>query len=864
MRTIRAFCLRVANLFTRRRHDREFADELSAHLQLHIDDNLRAGMTPGDARRAAVIALGGIAQTTERYRDRRGLPILDALRQDVVYAIRVLRKNPGFTVTIVLTLALGIGANTAIFSVVNAVLLRPLPYPASDRLVSVSQLHLRSESPEWATWPDYADWRDHATRLQSLGSAWPVAINLTGVDEPERLPGAAVTATLFSVLQVAPVIGRAFSETTDEDPRNVILSQALWKRRFASDSRVIGRALELNGRRHTVVGVMPEGFSFPPGVELWIPFVPEPGMTRGYHLLTVVGRLGPDATIEQARTELRALAAQAAEENPHTNKDWGVQVTSLLDGQVTSARPALLILAASVGCVLLIGCINVAALLMARAAARRDEINLRAALGASRSRIARQLLTESVVLALCGGALGLAAGRLAIDPLLALSVLPRATEVSLDGRVLLFALGVSIATGITFGLAPLIALLRQPEILTPTARVTLPLRRFRPALVAIEVGLTVVLLAGAGLLARSFVRLQQVETGFNGDRILTMRFFLPRASYPADRAASHYQEMMRRLGALPEVDGVAAISHFPFAGLSANMVFDVPGRPPAAPGEQLTAEFRAASPGYFRTMGIAVLNGRDFTEFDSPESQLVAIVNRAAAERYFPGQDPLDQSVRLLGPRPRRIVGVVQNIRHRELASSPEPEIYVPHAQYPLGAMFVGIRARSGDPSRIVAAARASIRSLDRDLPIASIKTFRELLDGSLSRRRFTLTLLALFAVTALGLSAVGIYGVLSYTVAQQTREIGIRMALGAARRNVLRLALRQGMVPAIAGLTAGVVAAFAATRALTDMLFEIRPHDAVTMASVAGLLLTVSLVATLIPARRAARVDPLSALRHE
>jgi predicted permease len=498
MRSIRAFCVRVANSFARRRHDREFADELNSHLQLHIDDNVRAGMTPAEARRAAMIALGGVAQTTESYRDRRGLPTLDTLRQDVVYAIRVLRKNRGFTATVVVTLALGIGANTAIFSVVNAVLLRPLPYPASHRLVSVSQFHLRSGTPEWATWPDYVDWRDRATRLQGLGSAWPIAINLTGVDEPERLQGAAVTPTLFSVLQVAPVIGRAFSEKTDADPRIVILGQALWRRRFASDPRVVGRALELNGRRHTVVGVMPEGFSFPPGVELWIPFVPEPGMTRGYHLLTVVGRLGADATIEQARTELQTLAAQAAASNPDTNKDWGVQVTSLLEGQVGSTRPGLLLLAATVGCVLLIGCINVAALLMARAAARRDEIHLRAALGASRSRIARQLLTESLVLALCGGALGLAAGRWAIDPLLALTVLPRAPEVSVDGWVLLFALGVSIATGIAFGLAPVIALVRQPDILMPTPRVTLPLRRFRPALVAVEVGLTVVLLAGAG------------------------------------------------------------------------------------------------------------------------------------------------------------------------------------------------------------------------------------------------------------------------------------------------------------------------------------------------------------------------------
>jgi putative ABC transport system permease protein len=514
--------------------------------------------------------------------------------------------------------------------------------------------------------------------------------------------------------------------------------------------------------------------------------------------------------------------------------------------------------------VLLIGCANVAALLLARAAVRRYEIGLRAALGATRGRIARQLLTESTVLALCGGALGLALGAWAIDPLLALTALPRAPEVSLDGRVLLFTLGLSLLTGVGFGLAPALALSRQQGTLRSTPLGSTRMRTLRPVLVAVEVALTVVLLSCAGLLVRSFVRLQQVEMGFNADRVLTMRFFLPRASYPAERAALHYQEMMRRLSALPDVDSVAAVSHFPFAGLGANMVFDIPGRPPGAPGDHLTAEFRSASPGYFRTMGIAMVNGRDFADFDRADAQLVAIVNRATADRYFPGQDPLTQSVRLLGPTPRRIVGVVQNIRHRELAKGPEPEIYIPHAQYPIGGMFVALRARSADPARLAPAARASIRSMDSELPIASVRTFRELVDATLSRRRFILTLLALFATTALVLSAVGIYGVLAFTMSQQTKEIGIRMALGAASRDVVRHAVSQGMAPVVCGLAAGIVAALGAARALAEMLYEIPPHDAPTLVGVAVLLLGVSLVATLIPARRAAHVDPLLALRHE
>jgi putative ABC transport system permease protein len=866
MRRLRSFLFRLADLFGRAGRDRDLAAELDSHLQLHIDDNLRAGMTPSEARRNARMTLGGLEQTKERYRDRRGFPAVGTLGQDVRYGARILRRNPGFTVAAVTTMALGIGANSAMFTVINVVLLRPLPYPDSDRLVSAVQFHAKS-GPEWTTWPDYMDWRDQPTGLQRLGGAWQVTYNLTGIDEPERLSGAAVTASLFPVLGVAPSLGRVFSERPDEDPLSVVLAHSVWRRRFAADDNVIGRTIDLNGRPHTVIGVMPDGFAFPPQTELWVPFDPSaPGLDRGYHLLNVVGRLKAGATIDQVRGELGAVAARSAREFPATNRDWGVQVSSLLDGAVGSTRPALLILAAAVGCVLLIACANVAALLMSRAAVRSYELTLRAALGASRGRIARQLLTESLMLAICGGAAGLALAAAAVNPLLALTTLPRSAEVSLDPTVLLFTLLVSVITGVGFGLAPALMLSRSAQSPTPGIRVSVPTGSLRPALVALEVALSVVLLVGAGLLIRSFHRLQQVEPGFSADRMITMRFFLPRAAYPVDRAIRHYQQMIERVSGLPDVDAAAVVSHFPFSGLSAGAAFRIPGRPPAAAGDgvNLNAEFRSASPGYFRAMGIPLLMGRDFSEADAADAPLVAIVNRAMADRFFPGQNPLDQSVQILGPKPRRIVGIVQNVRHRGLDSALDPEIYVPHPQQPLGGMFLAVRARSGDPARLVGAVRAEVRALDRNLPISSIRTSGDLLGDTLSRRRFILVLLTIFAASALALSIIGVYGVLSFAVAQRTREIGIRMALGAASRDVLRLTLGQGMRPVLGGLLIGIVAALAATRVLTGMLYEIGPTDPPTLAGVVVLLLGAALAATLIPARRAARVDPMVTLRHE
>jgi putative ABC transport system permease protein len=867
MRQLRAILLRLTGLFDKSRGDREFSEELESHLQLQIDDNLRAGMMPDEARRQALIALGGIDSATEQYRDIRGLPVVETILQDVRYALRMMRRNPGFTIVVVLTMALGIGANSAIFTIINGVLLRRLPFPDTDRLISSAPRHdtfgLRP-----ATWPDYVDWRDQSTRLEGLAGAWSQAFNVTRVDEPERLAGNAVTTNYFSILGARPQIGRVFTADDDRNADVVVLSHQLWQRRFGGARDAIGRSIDLNGRPYVIVGVMPPGFPFIDAAELWTPFVPAPeeGMDRGYPLLSVVGRLRRDATIADARAELTAIAARAAAAYPNTNTGWGVEVSSLQESLVGSTRRPLVILLGAVVCVLLIACVNVAALVLARSAARDHELTVRAALGASRSRLVRQLLTEGVVLSLCGGVAGLGLAAASLEPLLAMTTLPRTNEIVIDGSVLLFTLAAAMATGLLSGLAPALTTSR------PDLQASLSVRgstasgsnRLRPALVAAEIAAAVVLLAGAGLLIRSFDRLQQVETGFSGERVLTMRFFLPDIDYPNARRVQLFQQMIERVSALPGVERAAAVSALPFAGASAGAVFQIPGRPPAAPGEALSADFLVATPDYFGTMGIPLFRGRDFTDADRSDSQFVAIVNRSMADRFFPGEDPIGRSVEVLGPRPRTIVGVVQDVRERTLDRRPEPHIYVPHTQRPAGGMFLAVRARAGDPAGLAATVRAEVRALDPNLPIGGAQTWAELLGETLAARRFSLVLLTMFAGTALVLSIVGVYGVLSFMVSQRTREIGIRMALGAASRDVLALIVRQGLQPVVVGLLAGIPIALVATRALQTMLFEVQPNDPLTFAATALLLVGAALAATLVPARRAARVEPMVALRQE
>ncbi len=844
----------------RKRTLSDFDAEIHAHLQAEVDQRRDHGASEEDARTGALRAFGNVTAARERFYEAGRWLWLDHLLLDLRYAFRTLAKHRGFSLAVIATIGLAIAANSAIFTVVHAVLLRPLPYTEPERLVGIIQQHA-SFGPDFATLPDYQDWRDNSTTFESLAGAWSRVYNLTGMDEPERLAGAAVTGNFFATFRVAPAAGRTFTAAST-DPREVVLSYGLWQRRFGGDEAVVGRRVALNGQPYIVVGVAPSGFAWPPSAELWVPFVAEPAMNRGYHLLQVVGRLKPGATLDGARAELSTLASQAERAYPAMNKDWGVEAGSLLDYTVSSTRRSLWLLAGAVACVLLIACANVAGLLTARALTRRHEMSLRAALGASRGRIVRQLLTESLVLAVAGGAVGLGLASLAIAPILSLTTLPRSGEVSVDLPVFVFTLFASLATGVIFGLIPAIASSRADLRSALTVRGSGFTGRLRPALLVIEIAVAVVLLTGAGLLLRSFHKLLQVDTGFSGDRLLTTRFFLPRASYPVERCVELYQQMIERVKALPGVETAAAASVFPFSQVSANVVFEIQGRPPAEPGNHLTADFISATPGYFRAMGIGLLSGRDFDEADRANGAFVAVVNRAMADRFFPGQNPIGQFIRILGPRPRMIVGVVANIRQRTLLARPAPEIYAPHSQFPTGGMFLIVRSRADEPARLIAAVRGELRALDRDLPIASMKTADQLLGDTLSSRRFSLVLLSIFAGTALFLSSVGVYAVLSFTVSQRTKEIGIRLALGAAGRDVLRLMVRQGMLPVLLGALVGLGVALGSMRVLATMLFEIRPSDPVTLLGVTLVLLCAALVAVLIPARKAARVDPVIALQ--
>jgi putative ABC transport system permease protein len=814
------------------------------------------------------------------------------LWQDLRYGLRLLAKSPGFTIVAVLTLALGIGANTAIFSVVNAVILRPLPFAAPDRLVAVWVTSLRSGATRGPSdYPDFADWRAQNHVFEHMAAFHTADFTLTGTDEPAHVFGAVVSADLFPLLGEQAKLGRTFRPEEDEKitdgARPVILSHGLWERRFGSDPNVLGRAISLDSQPYAVVGVMPAGFQYPiqaKAIELWAPMTLDSITTdgsqpltaqRGAHYLGVIARLKPGVSLAQAQAELAALAGALQQQFPDTNKYHNATAQPELDRLVGDVRPALLVLFGAVGCVLLIACVNVANLLLARATTRQKEIAVRTALGAGRGRVLRQLLTESLLLALSGGALGLLLATWGTELLLALSPenIPRLADVHVDGRVLAFTALAALLTGVIFGLLPGLHATRPDlvESLKESGRGTtdgLRRNRLRSALVVAEVALALVPLVGAGLLIRSFLLLQRVNPGLDPHNVLTVNLGLPDARYTTSQQAAFFAQLLPRLRALPGVRSASGVYPLPLSNDQIQVTFEIDGRA-FAKSEEPATNYQAAAPDYFKTLRIPLLAGRDFTVADDEKAPPVIIVNESFAKQFFPHENALGKRIKPgLSTTPgaevmREIVGVVGDVKHRGLNVPSGPQVYEPEAQMPFDQLTLVLRT-DGDPRGLIGAVRDEARLLDKDLPVFDVKTLEEYLSVSVAQPRFNTLLLAVFAGVALILAAVGLYGVMSYSVAQRTHEMGIRIALGAQQRDVVRLIAGQAFRLTLIGLAFGLASAWTATRWLSGLLFGVPPTDPLTFAVVAVLLCFVALAACYVPARRAMQVDPIIALRYE
>jgi putative ABC transport system permease protein len=800
---------------------------------------------------------------------------------DLRYGVRVLLKSPSFSVVAVLALALGIGANSAIFSVVNALLIRPLPYGDSAHLVKVNNFESRSNSDSAVSPPGFVDYRDQSHAFESVSATYlgNTAMNFSADGEPERLTGGRVSANFFTTLNVQPLLGRVFVEEEDQPGKNrvVVLSHGLWSRRFGGDREVVGKDITLNGQSFTVIGVMPAGFQWKSD-DLWRPLALAPESfapdQRGSEYLSVIARLKSDTTIEQAQAEMDTIANNIRENNPTFyagDQGWGVRVTSLHDEVIGSIKPTLLILLGAVGLVLIIACANVANLLLARAAARQKEITIRTALGARRFQLIRQLLTESMLLSLVGGGLGLLLAVWGVDVLVAAggNSIPRAQEIGIDARVLGFTLVVSLLTALLFGVIPAIQASKtdlQVALKEGGRGSTATRHRLRAALVVADVALSLVLLIGAGLLIKSFGRLQDVSPGFQAQGLLTMQVSLPAFKYrEANQIRAFYEATLEGIKAIPGVQSAGAVSDLPLSGSIHSGSFNIEGRPPAPGEDELHADIRSATPAYFETMHIPLLKGRFFTEQDTREARPVAIIDETLAQHYFPGEDPLGKRVEFQQGKPiwREIVGVVGRVKHKALDVEFKDKLYSPHAQVSYSTMFLVVRT-ANDPLSLVSAVRGSIKAVDRDQPVYKVTAMEQLVADSLGQRRLSVMLFGLFAAVAMVLAAVGLYGVISYSVTQRTNEIGIRMALGAERSDIFKMIIGQGLALTLAGVGLGLAGALALTRVMSSLLFDVTPTDPVTFALVPLLLAGAALAACVVPARRAIRVDPMVALRYE
>jgi putative ABC transport system permease protein len=805
---------------------------------------------------------------------------MQTLLQDLRFGARMLLKNPGFTVVAVIALALGIGANSAIFSVVNGILLSPLPYPQAEQLAMVWLDNRRQAIREDITsYPNFIDWRDQNKTFQGMAAVRSANLSLTGNGEPEELRGAFVTANFFQLMGIAPAQGRGFTVEEEQPGKDkiVVLSHELWQRRFGGEASILNKTIYLGGEANLVVGIMPPGFSFPTKAEIWAPLAPTEGQraARGSFWLPVVGRLKPGVSREQAQADMDVIGAQLERQYPNINAGYGVNVVTLHEQVVGNIKPALMVLLVAVGFVLLIACANVANLLLARAVTRQREIAIRNALGAGRFRIIRQMLTESVLLSFIGGALGLLLAVWGLSALVKLGAtnLPRLDNIRLDWRVFGFTAGLSLLTGLIFGIVPALQT-SQSEVgdtLKEGGRSGTGGRRaqlLRNGFIVAEIALTLVLLVGAGLLMRSFWRLQQVNIGFDADNLLTLTLRVPRTKYPqGPQIAAFYQQLQERLTALPGVQAVSAVSGVLMPEVTNSSNFTIEGRPPDPREQSLELPFDTVLPNYFQMMGIPLVQGRHFTAQDGAGAPNVAIVNETFAKHYFSNNDPLGKRFTFgdgtNNPQWITIVGVVHDTKRQGLDKPIRMESWFPLAQSPARRMELVIRT-AGDPLALAGVVRQTIWSQDRDLPIPKLETMEQVLSEKVAERRLNMLLLSLFALVALILAAVGIYGVMSYAVTQRTNEIGIRLALGAQVGDVLKLILRHGITLALIGVAIGLVATLALTRLMARLLFGISATDPLTIAVIALLLMLVALLACWIPARRATRVDPMIALRCE
>ncbi len=812
---------------------------------------------------------------------------MSTLLQDLRYGLRMLAKNPGFTAVAVMTLALGIGANTAIFSVVNAVLLRPLPYQQPDHLVKVwgnfAGIGL-ANNQNWISAPEFKDLESQNRSFSHIAAMSDASFNLIINGSPQRIEGALVSPSLFPMLGVQALWGRTFLPEESQPGRDavVLLNYGLWQRGFGGDRSIVGRRLNINGISYAVVGVMPAGFQYPNDADMWGPLAFQPSdlvpNNRGNHGLEVLARIKPDLSLEQARSDMKALTKAVEEQNPnypYVRFQFAFTLTPLLEETVSDIQKALWILTGAVALVLLIACANVANLLLVRASGREREIAIRIAIGASRRRLIGQLLTESVLLAVVGGAAGLLIARWGLAVLINISsaIFPRLAGASVDGRVLGFTMLVALGTGIIFGLVPALQCVRDVnhESLKEGGRSasgSSASQRLRHSLVAAELALSLVLLNGAGLLLRSFWRLQQVDGGFQPDHVLTMRVSLPETRYSRpEQVRAFFRDAVDRISRLPGVQAAGAVSDLPLSGqgTSGTTTMDTHAVPPDAASPE--ADWRVVTPGYFQAMGIARISGRYFDDHDADESPPVAIVDETLAKTYWPNEDTVGKRLHLGGVESKApwmtVVGVVRHVRYRTLEAQSRTEVYWPEAQNPSSSLSLAIRT-SSDPHNFATTAQKEVQAVDPQQPVYRVRTMEELLENSLARRRLSMLLLSIFAGAALLLAAVGIYGIMSYWVNQRAREMGIRMALGADRFDLLRLVVQQSLILAGVGVAIGLVSSLASTRLVSSLLFDVKPSDPPTLATVAIGLAGVALLASWAPAHRATKVDPIVALRYE